>query len=411
MPDDAVEIQDGSSLLGYQGNIGANILDILDFSRGGVDPKDDSYFVYYLSADKSDFQLMAFLEEEQNVPTVFFPQAYADKDYSNLYPVVFGEKLGILLDETTKTPVHEIEAVKTAGALDLDGSTESYTAYFKNDDTATDTGENLWETIEEEREEGTSTSSVSSSSTTASTAPTDWRAQDPNCDRADVTIWTQTWAWCNSTLGTWFEFWQKDADIGTNNYSGTVSSCYNYNGNNFTCIKWDITMASTSKANDWFTGTNIYGDTAVDNIWGKFYTWDSLDTDNDNDIDANDTNLVCWVGYHVPSRAEWETLEEYLNGSNCRTSDSDSFQCKWQWWTYHSTTNSDTSIASVLQIPLSGWSNSSKTFYGRGYNGSLWSSTVNGSNAYRRYFAYNNTQVYSDDVSQSNWHSVRCIKD
>ncbi len=157
MPDDAVEIQDGTSLLWYQGNIGANILDILDFSRGGVDPKDDSYFVYYLSADKNDFQLMAFLEEEQNVPTVFFPQAYA-KDYSNLYPVVFGEKLGILLDETTKTPVHEIEAVKTAGALDLDGSTESYTAYFKNDDTATDTGENLWETIEEEREEGASTS-------------------------------------------------------------------------------------------------------------------------------------------------------------------------------------------------------------------------------------------------------------
>ncbi len=409
MPDDAVEIQDGSSLLGYQGNIGANILDILDFSRGGVDPKDDSYFVYYLSADKSDFQLMAFLEEEQNVPTVFFPQAYAEKDYSNLYPVVFGEKLGILLDETTKTPVHEIEAVKTAGALDLDGSTESYTAYFKNDDTATDTGENLWETIEEEREEGTSSSSVSSSSTTASTAPTDWRDQDPNCDRADVTIWTQTWAWCNSTLGTWFEFWQKDADIGTNNYSGSVGSCYNYNGNNSaTCIKWDITMASTSKANDWFTGTNNDGDTAVDNIWGKFYTWDSLDTDNDDDIDANDTNLVCWVWYHVPSELEWETLEEYLNGSACRTTSN--WQCDWQWWQYHSTTNSDSSIAALLQIPLSGW-RSNNTFNSRGYYGYLWSSTVNGSEAYRRGFSNLYTTVDSNNRTQSNWYSVRCIKD
>ena len=142
LPDDAIEIKNGSSLLWYQGNIGANILDILDFSRGGVDPKDDSYFVYYLSADKSDFQLMAFFEEEQNVPTVFFPQAYADKDYSNLYPVVFGEKLWILLDNAN-APVHEIDAIKGLGELDLSGNTETYTAFFGSDDTLTDTWDNL----------------------------------------------------------------------------------------------------------------------------------------------------------------------------------------------------------------------------------------------------------------------------
>ena len=142
LPDDAIEIKNGSSLLWYQGNIGANILDILDFSRGGVDPKDDSYFVYYLSADKSDFQLMAFFEEEQNVPTVFFPQAYADKDYSNLYPVVFGEKLWILLDNAN-APVHEVVTIKSLGELDLSGSTETYTAFFESDDTLTDTWDNL----------------------------------------------------------------------------------------------------------------------------------------------------------------------------------------------------------------------------------------------------------------------------
>ncbi len=229
-----------------------------------------------------------------------------------------------------------------------------------------------------------------------------------------MTIWTQTWAWCNSTLGTWFEWWQTDADVGTNNYSGSVGSsqgCYNYNGSTswVACTKWDITMASTSKANAWFTGTNNNGDTAVDNIWGKFYTWDSLDTDNDNDIDAADTNLVCWVGYHVPSELEWETLEEYLNGSACRTS-YNSYQCDWQWWKYHSTTNSDSSIAELLQIPLSG-QRTNNTFYHRGNYGYLWSSTVNGSKAYRRDFFYNSTNVNSNDVTQSSWYSVRCIKD
>lgn len=67
--------------------------------------------------------------------------------------------------------------------------------------------------------------------TSLSSAPeilTWWRAKDSNCKINDITIWDQTWAWCNSTLWNWFEWWQTDSNIWTNNYNWTISSCYTY---------------------------------------------------------------------------------------------------------------------------------------------------------------------------------------
>ena len=72
LPDDYVTVTASGTTLGYQGYIGANILELINYQSGGKDPKDDTYFTYYLSKDKKQFQMLAFLEESDGLQS-FIP--------------------------------------------------------------------------------------------------------------------------------------------------------------------------------------------------------------------------------------------------------------------------------------------------------------------------------------------------
>lgn len=231
--------------------------------------------------------------------------------------------------------------------------------------------------------------------------PTWWTKLDPNCDIPDIEIknWSwvlvQTWAGCNSTLGNGVEWGKKDD--GTN---WTVSSCYNYNVNNTaTCTIWSIAMASNTKANTWYTGTNANWDQEYPAIWWKLYTW------------AN-SSTACPSWRHVPTDAQWETLETTLNsGSNCRNA-TDGWLCGWLWWNLHNTKTTLNNITQALKIPLAGYrSTDGVTFYDRGGGTHLWSSTPSSGNAYRRGLDWNHSTVYRDSDSQAHGFSVRCLKD
>jgi len=63
IPEDDVEVSVNWDLIAYQWYAGANILETINFEKGWVDPRDNSYFSYYLTRDRKYFQLMAFLEE------------------------------------------------------------------------------------------------------------------------------------------------------------------------------------------------------------------------------------------------------------------------------------------------------------------------------------------------------------
>jgi len=252
------------------------------------------------------------------------------------------------------------------------------------------------------------TSNTSINTTPTPPAITDWRSKDPNCTLPDVQIGTQFWAWCNSTLWTWIEWGKKDDWT-----NWTIAWCYSYNATNTVanCSITDLKMASNSKANAWYTWTNANLDSAINNIWWKLYTWTSLDTNSDNLINSSDTNLVCWTWYHLPSDAEWSTAENTLFWSTCDTW-LNAWNCAWVGWKNYST-NSATSIVSKLWIPLAGArSTDGATFYDRGYNTSLWSSTPSASNAYSRYFYWGYSTVSRDsNDSKLYGFSVRCIKD
>ena len=205
-----------------------------------------------------------------------------------------------------------------------------------------------------------------------------WQVLDPNCDIDDITIWTQTWAWCNSTLWTWIDY--------------NAGPCYNYQWTN---IWWTSCY--------WYnTKENVYNATyGVNNIWWKLYTWPNSPT-------------ACPTWRHVPSDAELTTLENYLNWSQppspCRTWDW--WQCDWLWWGGHTSKNDTNNLVNALKLPLAGRRNTDGvTFYGRGYDTYLWSSTPSAGTAYYRGLGWYNSTVNRNANSQSYGFSVRCIKD
>ena len=215
-----------------------------------------------------------------------------------------------------------------------------------------------------------------------------WTTLDPNCDIEDIHIpswcnewdeWCQIWAWCNSTLWEWIEY---DVDEGCSDYT------------------WASTTWCNRPSNE---KENVYNPTyGIDNIWWKLYTWNSMDTDNDEDIDVDDTNLVCWIWYHVPTSVEWTILEDYLKSN------------KWDsniWWSIHTTQDETNNLIEALKIPVA-WVREGSTFKLRAAYSFLWSSNSSGpSYSIVRFFNVYNSAIYTSWKYQTNWYSVRCIKD
>jgi prepilin-type N-terminal cleavage/methylation domain-containing protein len=127
LPDDYVEVKANGEVIAYQWYAWKNVLESIEYTSEWVDPKDKSYYSYYLTKDKKYYQLMWFLEEQSETEVAWlFTRANA-VDYSIRYPTVYGKKLWILTDENN-TPIQEIPEIKSAWDIDL-ATTNSWTVY------------------------------------------------------------------------------------------------------------------------------------------------------------------------------------------------------------------------------------------------------------------------------------------
>ena len=140
LPDDYIEItaSGANTVVAYQGYIGTDVLETIDYTNGGKDPKDDSFFTYYLTKDRKSLQLLALMEEAWNTASVLWSSTYA-ADYSERFPKVYGRKLWILTQAETNTPVQELPAYAST-PFDLSNETQSFTAHLSNEEKLTGTG-------------------------------------------------------------------------------------------------------------------------------------------------------------------------------------------------------------------------------------------------------------------------------
>lgn len=138
LPENSVEIRLSWSILWYQWYMWENNIDLIWYNKWWKDPKDGTYFSYYVTKDKKYFQLLWYLEEpkDENLSKNLTNTTYAT-DYSERYLVVYWSKLWILTEAVTNLPIQEISSISASWYIDLATNTWTYKANFTNSDSLT----------------------------------------------------------------------------------------------------------------------------------------------------------------------------------------------------------------------------------------------------------------------------------
>mgnify|MGYP001499270812 CR=1 FL=1 len=153
--------------------------------------------------------------------------------------------------------------------------------------------------------------------------------------------------------------------------STTVAKYYVYN--------YDGTVVADAKASSYYT------------TYGVLYNWTAA-------------MGVCPTGWHLPSSAEWTTLETYVGGAGTAGTKLKSVSD----WTTGGDTETDAYGFSALPSGLYNGSG----FYNALIYGSWWSATEDDATyADGRIMNYDNANVYSGSGNKNNGFSVRCLQD
>jgi uncharacterized protein (TIGR02145 family) len=153
-----------------------------------------------------------------------------------------------------------------------------------------------------------------------------------------------------------------------------------------------------------------YNNEAVNgNKYGRLYNWHAV----------NDSRNIAPTGWHVPTDAEWTTLEDYLNDNTTKYGSLEkSLAAKTDWAI---STNANAPGNDLLKnnstgfTALPGGKRRDGTFDRLGSSGGWWSSSrATGSNTYisiRAIIAENAWGTIEGDGYMVDGFSVRCIKD
>lgn len=137
-PQEYITITASGEVLWYQGYAGEDILEDIKYKNGGIDPKDEDYFTYYISKERKKIQILTFLESQENlISHALLPQAQAD--LTQRYPKNFGNELGIILEQSTNTPINRV----SSWTLDVVLSGNTYKVSLSDNNLLTGSGTSL----------------------------------------------------------------------------------------------------------------------------------------------------------------------------------------------------------------------------------------------------------------------------
>jgi uncharacterized protein (TIGR02145 family) len=169
-------------------------------------------------------------------------------------------------------------------------------------------------------------------------------------------------------------------------------------------IPLDNTGSTSGTSGTWAVTTgamSVYANnTSNVSDYGYLYNWYA----------ATDSRKICPLGWHVPTDAEWTTLETYLNTVAPTGSVGGKMKSISSLWNSPNTGADDSSGFSALP---GGFRNFTGSFSNVRSTAFFWSATVYGSNyAWHRYLLYNDGNVYRDiNIFKSVGASVRCLRD
>ncbi len=317
IPEDNVEIKvwawASEKTIAYQGYAWKNIIEQINYSTEWVDPKDWEYFTYYLTKDRKYFQLMAFLEDSddlQNKTAWIFPQVYA-WTYEDRYPTVYWKKLWVLTDEEN-TPIQEVSAIKTAWELNISSTTDTYIARMKD-------------SIDVIEWTGSTLAQINSKASCKRIYESEWKRDDWTYTIDPEGNWTGFKVYCDMTTD-----WGGWTKIMHANYSNYFSSS-NWNNINITNPK-NLTLYSILNKITNFKNWNKY--TLRLQIWrswdtnkyikdlSKYTIWEQEHNPFTEKTDGNDYKFIDWEESTTCWWFSW--LHFYSNTSLSRSWDPDS---------------------------------------------------------------------------------------
>ncbi len=114
---------------------------------------------------------------------------------------------------------------------------------------------------------------------------------------------------------------------------------------------------------------------------------------------------ICPTGWHVPTDAQQNTLDQYLSNTTCNASRNGAWDCA------DAGTKLKSGGSSGFEGLLGGIRTTDGTSYGQGTYALFWSSSINGSNAWVRYLISSDATVYRLSALRAASYSVRCLKD
>jgi uncharacterized protein (TIGR02145 family) len=192
--------------------------------------------------------------------------------------------------------------------------------------------------------------------------------------------------------------------------------------NNGTDIRFDKSGTSTGSVSQTWAGTGLnYGaytiyahdstTTTPSNLtkYGYLYNWYAVKGIFTTGVIAStDTLNICPEGWHVPTDAEWTTLETYLDNEAPTGSVGSKMKKDDALWT----TNTGTNTSGFSALP-GGFRSSSGSFSRIRDYAFLWSATENDySNAWiRNLYDGFNGNVNRYILNKSHGFSVRCLRD
>jgi uncharacterized protein (TIGR02145 family) len=213
------------------------------------------------------------------------------------------------------------------------------------------------------------------------------------------------------------------------------AACTDADGNNYKVVKigsqtWMAENLKTTKYNDGTSIPNVTDNTAWNNLITSGYCWYNNDaTTNKNTYGALynwytvNTAKLAPTGWHVPTDAEWTTLENYLmanvynfDGTTTGNKYAKSLAATTNWATYTGTGVIGNDLSKNNSTGFSalpgGYRSGSGTFYHLGYSDYWWAATEYSMDAGCIRFIYNYfSSVYYGGDKKSSGFSVRCVRD
>jgi uncharacterized protein (TIGR02145 family) len=143
--------------------------------------------------------------------------------------------------------------------------------------------------------------------------------------------------------------------------------------------------------------------------YGRMYTWtETMAGATTSSANPSGVKGTCPTGWHVPSDAEWTTMQTVVDPSNA--SDGTKLKSVNGWLPYGNKSGGGTDTYGLRVLPAGFVTDAS---YNLGKNAYLWTATEqDASYAKSRYFYFAFAYVYTADTElKSDWLSLRCTQD